>query len=160
MKFNNNLYILEKHLNKSGNDFALAACYKIFGESAVRESDGTIKISNDYIKPIILEECDKDNAQYHYRIHNIALGNSHPDVYLRRIDSEKDNVEVKKESIFGFPDSDVLMVYDKSNDSCLYICNYSIDDIYEGPIVYHTEKFGNAQSLEQLEIWLIHNFSK
>lgn len=159
MKFNNDsLYISEKNFENAGNDFALAVCRKIFGESAVRESDGTITVNKDYIKPLRLEVCDKNQAQYYYRSDN-KLDNSYPEVYLRRIDSDKDTVVVKRQSVSGFPGVKTLFVYNKSDNSILTFGEYKSYWPYEGPKVW---EFGNweAQSLEQLEIWLIQNFSK
>ena len=159
MKFNNDsLYISEKDFENAGNDFALAACRKIFGESAVRESDGTITVSKDYIKPLRLEVCDKNQAQYYYRSGN-KLDNSHPEVYLRRIDSEKDTVAVKRKSVSGFPGVETLFVYNKSDNSILTFGEYKSYWPYEGPKVWEFVTW-EAQSLEQLEIWLIQNFSK
>ena len=125
---------------------------------AVRESDGTITVSKNYINPLRLEVCDKNQAQYYYRSAN-KLDNSHPEVYLRRIDSEKDTVVVKRKSVSGFPGVETLFVYNKSDNSILTFGEYKSYWPYEGPKVW---EFGSweAQSLEQLEIWLIQNFSK
>lgn len=159
MKFNNDsLYISEKDFENAGNDFALAACRKIFGESAVRESDGTITVSKDYIKPLRLEVCDKNQAQYYYRSDN-KLDNSHPEVYLRRIDSEKETVFVQKRSISGFPGVKTLFVFDKMDNSVVLFGEYKSYWPYEGPKVWEFDNW-EAQSLEQLEIWLIDHCSQ